>query len=180
MSSSDRGARGTLSRLLASPRLAAAGLLVVALVALWHGSRLSRWSFDGPGPGLFPMLVAAVCALLALLVWVFPGQAGAADSDAPEQATTSSNGRDRASDGTFVIYSLALLVLAGGASFAGFTLTCLSVAILIVRFAEGRSWRAALLYGTVSALIGLVGFGWLLRVDLPMSGIDRALLSVLR
>lgn len=180
MSLPEHGRRAGLSRLLASPRLAAAGLLLVAAIALWQTSRLSRWGFDGPGPGLFPMLVASVCALLALLVLVFPGRGEASEADDAAAAGNRTPGRAEVSDNVFHIYSLGLLVLAAGASFAGFTLTCLTVAILIVRFAEGRSWRAALLYGVISALIGLVGFGWLLRVDLPMSPIDRAVLSVLR
>lgn len=180
MSSPDRGSRAGLSRLLASPRLAAAGLLLVAGIALWQTSRLSRWSFDGPGPGLFPMLVAGACALLALLVVVFPGRDEPNDADSASAIENATTERDQASGKTFHIYSLGLLVLAVGASFAGFAATCLTVAVLIVRFAEGRSWRAALLYGAISAVIGLVGFGWLLRVDLPMSVIDRAVLSVLR
>ena len=51
---------------------------------------------------------------------------------------------------------------------------------LIVRFAEGRSWGAAFVYGLACAAIGLIGFGWLLRVDLPSSPIERAFFSLVR
>ena len=51
---------------------------------------------------------------------------------------------------------------------------------LVLRFAERRSWRHAIVYGVACALIGLVGFGWLLRVDLPESPIERAFYSLVR
>lgn len=172
MSSKDRDSPGRLKLLLTRPRLAALGLLAVAVIALWQTSRLSRWSFDGPGPGLFPMIVAGVCAFLAFLVFVFPGSDDSTDSGDLDNTAGSNR--------PFVLYALVMFVLALGASYAGFALTCLTVAILIVRFAEGRSWQAALIYGFISAFVGLVGFGWLLRVDLPMSVIDRAVLSLLR
>jgi len=35
-------------------------------------------------------------------------------------------------------------------------------------------------YGVACAVIGLVGFGWLLRVDLPESPIERAFYSLVR
>jgi len=81
---------------------------------------------------------------------------------------------------TFAWYVVALLALTAGAMLAGFTITALLVSVIIVRFAERRSWRAAITYGVVCALVGLVGFGWLLRVDLPESGIERQFYALVR
>ena len=39
---------------------------------------------------------------------------------------------------------------------------------------------AAIVYGLACAAIGLIGFGWLLRVDLPSSPIERAFFSLVR
>ena len=58
--------------------------------------------------------------------------------------------------------------------YAGFVVTTIAVTVVIVRFAERRSLTAALGYGVACAVIGLVCFGWLLRVDLPEGPIERA------
>jgi putative tricarboxylic transport membrane protein len=155
-------------------RLATLGLLAVALVGLWKAWSLERWSFEGPGPGLFPSLVALTCVVLAVVVLIAPGRSTQA-SDEPEAAPS---GRDTRK--TFTWTALALVVLAIGPQFAGFALTTLMVSMLVLRFAEGRSWRLALGYGCAAALIGLVLFGGLLRVDLPVSALDRAVLTLVR
>ncbi|MBU6272210.1 MAG: tripartite tricarboxylate transporter TctB family protein [Betaproteobacteria bacterium] len=161
----------------AGVRLAALALLACALVGLWQAWRLERWSFEGPGPGLFPALVAGLCVLLAAVVLCFPGRAGGEDAD----GASSSGGGGSAGDGRrMALYAVSLGVLALGAAYAGIALTALAVSVLIIRFAEGRSWRAALVYGLVCALVALAGFGWLLRVDLPAGPVERAFFSLVR
>lgn len=158
-------------------RVATLALLGVGLVGVWQAGKLTRWAIDGPGPGLWPSIVSLVFVALAVVVFLFPGrQSNTEDGDTEvvDEATR------RATLGTFGIYALTLVVLAVGAAFAGFVVTSLLVSVLVIRFAERRSWRAALVYGTVCALVGLYGFGWLLRVDLPSTGIERALLSLVR
>lgn len=156
-------------------RLATLGLLAMALVGFWQATRLESWGFDGPGPGFFPQLVAAICVVLAVAVLIVPGQAVATevgDTDAsPETARMQR---------TFAIYAAALGVLAVGALYAGFVFTAIAVSVLILRFAEQRSWMAALGYGVAAALIGLVCFGWLLRVDLPAGIIERNFYALVR
>jgi hypothetical protein len=58
--------------------------------------------------------------------------------------------------------------------------TAIAVTVVIMRFAEKRSWFASLTYGVACAAIGLVCFGWLLRVDLPQSAVERAFFSLVR
>ena len=160
---------------LGGTRLATLGLLAAALVGLWQSLRLDSWGFDGPGAGFFPQLVSGLCVALALLVLVSPGKAGSTEDgdDAPVVETPEVRR-------TFAIYVAALLLLAVGAAFAGFVLTAIAVSLLIVRFAERRSWTAALGYGVTCAAVGLVCFGWLLRVDLPEGPIERAFYSFVR
>ncbi|NDH60918.1 MAG: tripartite tricarboxylate transporter TctB family protein [Alphaproteobacteria bacterium] len=160
---------------LGGTRLATFGLLAAALVGLWQSMRLESWGFDGPGAGFFPQLVAGVCVVLALIVLVSPGRAGSTeDGDTEDQRGTAETRR------TFAIYAISLVVLALGAAFAGFVVTAVVVAVIIVRFAERRSWAAAIGYGVACAAVGLVCFGWLLRVDLPEGPIERAFYSLVR
>lgn len=156
-------------------RLATLGLLAAALVGFWQSMRLESWGFDGPGAGFFPQLVAGVCVVLALIVLVSPGRAGSTEDGDTEEAKGSAE-----TNRTFAIYAGSLGVLAIGAAYAGFAVTAVLVAVIIVRFAERRSWMAALSYGVGCALVGLVCFGWLLRVDLPEGPIERAFYSLVR
>jgi hypothetical protein len=160
---------------LSGTRLATLGLLAAALIGLWQASRLESWSFDGPGAGFFPQLVAITCIVLAIVVLVVPGKAGATedgDTDAvPDTARTNR---------TFAIYAASFGVLALGSLYAGFVVTTIAVSVLILRFAEGRSWLAALGYGVGAAIIGLVCFGWLLRVDLPISIVEQQFYALVR
>lgn len=157
-------------------RTAAIAMVVVSAVALWKSLQLDRWGFDGPDAGLFPQILSGICLALSLLVAIWPGRPNEGeegDADASEEAAISTVD-------TFSVYAVALLALAAGTMFLGFAPTILVVTLLIIRFAEGRSWRAALSYGVICSLIGLVAFGWLLRVDLPEGPIERAFYSMVR
>lgn len=169
-------------------RAATAALLAVAIVGLWKALALERWSFEGPGPGLFPSLVALTCVVLAVIVLIRPGRASQ-DAQAPdpddlssETGPTQGSSADEARQvrKTFAWTAVALLVLALGPQFAGFAATTIAISVVVLRLAERRSWGLALGYGCAAALIGLVVFGGLLRVDLPASALDRAVLSVIR
>lgn len=150
-------------------RIATLGLLAAASVGLWQALRLESWGFDGPGPGFFPQLMAGICVVLALMVLVFPGKAGETEGGDTESAESTAETRR-----CFAIYAATLGLLAAGAMYAGFVVTTVAVTVVIVRFAERRSLMAALGYGVACAVIGLVCFGWLLRVDLPEGPIERA------
>lgn len=160
---------------LGATRIVTLGLLATALVGLWQAMRLESWGFDGPGPGFFPQLLAGVCVVLAAIVFISPGQAGETDSGDTEETEASGQARR-----TFTIYAVALGLLAAGAFYAGFAVTAVAVSVVIVRLAERRSWTAALGYGVACATIGLVCFGWLLRVDLPQGPIERAFYTLVR
>jgi len=163
---------------LSGTRIATLGLLAAALVGLWQSLRLDSWGFDGPGPGFFPTLVAGICVVLAVIVFFSPGRAGVT-----EEGDTDDAPKETAGDGTgntFAIYVASFVLLALGTAFAGFFVTVVAVTVLIMRFAERRSWVAAATYGVACAAIGLVCFGWLLRVDLPEGPIERAFYTLVR
>lgn len=178
-------------------RIATAGLLVVGLIGLWKALELERWSFEGPGPGLFPTLVAVVFLVLAIWVLIRPGREASDPEAAVEPSpaiepvpantpSTEASGFDQSPrpalnpTHTLMWTCAALLVLAIGPQFAGFAATTLAVSLLVLRGAERRSWRLAFGYGVVAALIGLVLFGGLLRVDLPTTALDQAIVSWVR
>lgn len=160
---------------LGGTRLGTLGLLAAALVGLWQALRLESWGFDGPGAGFFPQLVAGVCVVLALVVLVAPGRAGQTEEGDSEVVRATAETRR-----CFGLYAAALVVLALGAAFAGFVATAVAVSVIIVRFAERRSWGAALGYGVGAAVVGMVCFGWLLRVDLPEGPVERAFYTMVR
>ena len=160
---------------LGGARLATLGLLAAALVGLWQALRLESGGVDGPGAGFFPQLVAGICVALAVLVFVAPGRAGETEEGDSEAVAATAETRR-----CFALYALALVVLAAGAAWAGFVATAIAVSVVIVRFAERRSWAAALGYGVGAAVIGMVCFGWLLRVDLPEGPVERAFYTWVR
>lgn len=160
---------------LGGTRLVTLGLLAAALVGLWQAMQLDSWGFDGPGPGFFPQLMAGLCVALAVVVFVLPGRAGETEGGDTEEVERSPE-----TNRSFAIYVLALGLLAAGAMYAGFTVTTLAVTVLIMRFAERRSWLASMGYGVACAAAGLICFGWLLRVDLPEGPIERQFYMLVR
>lgn len=157
-------------------RLTALAIAAVTGVGLWQALKLDRWGFDGPDAGFFPQLVGAVCVLLALLVAAYPGRTRAGDEGEGE---AGDEGPVVTRD-VFAVYCGALVALAAGAMFMGFAPTAVVVTVMVMRFAERRSWRASLTYGVICAMVGLVLFGWLLRVDLPEGPIERFFYSLVR
>lgn len=157
-------------------RIAALGLAAVAGVGLWQALKLERWGFDGPDAGFFPQIVAAACVLLSLLIVLWPGRPNAGDDG---EADASDEGAIETRN-TFAIYVAALVVLAAGTLTLGFAPTALLVTVLVMRFGEARSWSASIAYGAICAAVGLVLFGWLLRVDLPQGPVEVFFYSMVR
>jgi hypothetical protein len=110
----------------AGPRLAALGLLAAAGVGLWQAAGLERWSFEGPGPGLFPLLTGGVCAALALVVAIFPGRPASGD----ESESEADDGRDAAAARRrFALYLLALVLLGFGPAHLGIALSSIAISV---------------------------------------------------
>ncbi|MFC0282785.1 tripartite tricarboxylate transporter TctB family protein [Camelimonas abortus] len=165
---------------LTGARLTALGLFGAAAAAFWQALQLPHWTFDGPGPGLYPQAVAAACMALALLALALekPDPEPAAGDD--EEAVARYDLAGPQERRTFHIYLAALGVLTAGSWFAGFTLTSLAVIILTMRFGEGVSWRATLVTAFLVTFVFLAGFGWLLQVSLPESAVDTTLRTLAR
>lgn len=162
---------------IAGARWAAMSLAVGAAVAAWQAFRLESWGYDGPGPGLFPQIVALVAIALAVIVFIAPGEA-APDEDGDSFAPVEPPGAVERQ--AFWVYAIGLAGLAVGTLYVGFAVTAFLLSTLLARFAEGRSWRAAVAFGAIMAGVGLLCFGWLLGVNLPEGAVDRAFYALLR
>ena len=165
---------------MSGARWTALGLLLAAVATFWQAQSLPRWSFDGPGTGIFPLVLSTIAIALSVLVLITERR----EADAPEGDDSEAVSRyDRAAPAErrdFHFYLVALALLVVGSWVAGFIVTALVVTVVIMRFGEGVNWRATLITAAVVALVGQLGFGWLLQVSLPEGPADRALRALLR
>lgn len=166
--------------IMSGARWTALGLFCAAAAAFWQATQLSRWGFDGPGPGLYPQVMSVICMALALLVWALEkGDTAPVVSDDEESVARYGLAAPQERR-TFHIYLLALAVLVVGSWFAGFIVTSLAVMILTMRFGEGVSWRATLVTAVSVTFVCVIGFGWLLQVSLPEGPVDLAFRALAR
>ncbi len=165
---------------MSGARWTALGLLLVAAAALWQAQSLPRWGFDGPGSGIFPMVLSGIAIALSVLVLILERRETAPLESDDTEAVSRYDLAAPAERRVFHYYLLALALMVAGSWWAGFIVTAFAVIICIMRFAEGVSWRATLITGAIVALVGQLGFGWLLQVSLPEGPADRALRALLR
>lgn len=164
---------------MSGARWTALGLLLVAVATLWQAQSLPRWSFDGPGTGIFPLVLSGIAIALSVLVLITERREEPRENDDGD-AISRYDLAAPAERRVFHFYLLALALLVAGSYWAGFIATALAVVVVIMRFAEGVSWRATLVTAAIVALVGQLGFGWLLQVSLPEGPADRALRALLR
>lgn len=163
--------------IISEKKWVAAGVLLATAGFASGAFRLASWTFDGPGPGLFPQAVAVVAVALALVNLVLPRFGAASDEvDGDESDGVAGPEETR----TALIYSLGLIWLVAGTFYAGFSVTVFVLMAGIIRFAERRSWLAAVIAAAAVTIVGLVGFGWALGVNLPEGPIDTTVLAYLR
>lgn len=166
--------------MMSGARWTALGLLLAAAAACWQAGLLPRWGFDGPGPGLFPLALSILAVALSALVLITERPAAAPIDGDDSEGVARYDLAAPAERRVFHCYLVALVVLVAGAFWAGFIVTVIATIIVLMRFGEGVGWRATLVTAAVMALVGQLGFGWLLQVSLPEGPVDRALRGLLR
>lgn len=144
--------------------LALAGLLFAALAG-WEASALERWAWDGPGPGLFPQVLALLIAAASLGVLLWPGEA----AGPPEGGARPWANR------TFQAYVGAMLGVALLLPLLGFILPMLLAALLMLRLGEGRGWGESLGYSLALVAGTVLLFGTALGVPFPSGLVEQAL-----
>lgn len=148
--------------------------LGVALVLAWEASTLDSWSIMGPGPGLFAMAATLFTAAVAAVLVAFPGLASDGKKAEAEAELGPTERRH------FWSYAGALVFLAVAPSFLGFILTSLILVMALSWRAEGRGWRPALLFALFCGIVGVIGFGHVLRASIPLGPADQFVLRLLR
>lgn len=166
--------------MMSGARWTALSLLLAAVATFWQAQSLPRWSFDGPGTGIFPLVLSIIAIVLSALVLITERREAAAPEGDDGEAVSRYDRAAPAERRVFHFYLLALAVLVAGSWWAGFIVTALVVTVIIMRFGEGVGWRATMITAVGVALVGQLGFGWLLQVSLPEGPADRALRGLLR
>lgn len=146
-------------------RWVALGGLAFALLGWQEASRLERWGWDGPGPGLVPQVLLVLIGLAALAVLAWPGDAAAE----PEGGAAPHRNR------TFLAYAGAMLGVALVLPHAGFILPMLVAVLLMLRLGEGARWSTAGLYAAGLTAGTVLLFGTLLGVPFPPGPVEHAL-----
>jgi hypothetical protein len=154
-------------------RLPYLGAALLAALFFSSASGLEWESAFGPGPGVFPQIATGLALILALALLLVPAFSLEAGGEV-EQPLEPDERR------SFLLYMAVLPVLVIGAAWLGFLLTCVVVSLVICWGAEKRSPFAALAFGLVCGVIGTIGLGHMLHVEIPYAAADSLLLSLIR
>jgi len=126
-------------------------LIILAVAALVTAYGYGLWEFGAPGAGLMPCLGAALLLTASLFVLREKQPAGEGGLHV---------GRIAGYGGGLVVLPFAVFIVG--------MLPALSLFILVLlRFAEGVRWPAAILAAVTSSLAAWLLFGRLLQVPLP-------------
>lgn len=144
----------------------------VSALLLWQGWALPSQGQFGPGPGLFPNFIAAVCLALSIVLTLFPELIGGeAEQDGEPLAAAERR--------TVACYVAGVLLMALSV-YTGFLVASVLISIVVAWVGERRPLRSALTFGVCCGLATVIGLGGLLGVDIPASAIDTALMRLVR
>ena len=138
-------------------RLPTAVLLAFGLVALEEARKLRFGSIARPGPGFFPVVLAAAFSLVCLVLLV--GAVRGRDEDAPVAA--------RLGWAKIVATMAALFVYALVLEVVGFVAATFALLLFFFRALERQRWPLALAGSLVTALLTYLVFKVWLNVQLP-------------
>jgi putative tricarboxylic transport membrane protein len=140
-------------------RIASAVLLAFGLVALEEARKLRFGSIARPGPGFFPVVLAAAFSLVCLTLLVRAVRAGG--EPAPAGARLGWR-KIVATMAALFVYALLLEGL-------GFVIATFALLLFFFRALERQRWPVALLGSLATALLTYVVFKVWLHVQLPAS-----------
>lgn len=152
-------------------------MAAVGAVAIWQTVDLDMWNFSGPGPAMFPRFVGIALIGLAVLCLVLPRRESAPSEDEGVADYFAAAPGERRN---FLCYLAALVAVVPAVTWAGFWLTVFGLIIFLMRVAEGRALRTAIITGAIVATVVVACFGGLLHVSLPSGPIDDLLLRLVR
>lgn len=136
-----------------------AALLFLAVFAAWAARDLPFGSLVRPGPGFFPLGLAAILAALGL--WILLASLRLAIAD-PWRLWASTADRSRVLTMATALVGYTLIV-----DWAGFSIATFLLFLIMLRGVAGRSWTQSCLYSAVVSAAAWLFFARLLRVNLP-------------
>jgi putative tricarboxylic transport membrane protein len=141
--------------MLTTDRIGGSALCLLALFVMWESRTLPLGTLRHPGPGYFPVLLAALLLILGALVWAMG--AGAARVAGVGWGET---GR------ALVILGVSAFICLG-LERLGYRLTMLAALLFLVLLVERKSLLAAAVFAFALAFGSYYLFDTLLRVPLP-------------
>jgi putative tricarboxylic transport membrane protein len=138
-------------------RAAAAVLLVFGLIALEEARKLRLGSIARPGPGFFPVVLAAAFSLVCLALLISAWRAR--DAHVPTGA--------RLSWRKIVATMAALFVYAFALERLGFVVTTFVLLLFFFKALERQRWTTALAGSLATAFVTYLVFKVWLQVQLP-------------
>ena len=143
-------------------------LLALAAVIFYYSSTLVIWVDQGPGEGLFPLILSLILGALSIIIllqaWFQPGK------PAEKLNIVGPNKRN------FFLYLASFIVFALFFSKVGYSLMLMAFVIFILRVAERQSWRVTLTASFSAVIFSYVLFTLGLSVSLPeglLSGLSQ-------
>lgn len=136
--------------------------IVIALGFGWAATGYEAGTIRRMGPGLFPLLVAAILGLLGLVIVL--GDVGAALRGRPEEAPERPVARLQS-----LLVLGSLLFFGATASGLGLALS-LALTVLAASRAGNNSWRQSLTHSLVVTVLCIVIFQMGLGLKLPLVG----------
>ena len=138
-------------------RGAAAVLLVFGLIALEEARKLRFGSIAKPGPGFFPVVLAAAFSLVCVALLVNAVRAG---NEAGEPGARLGWRKIGAAMAALVVYALVLEPL-------GFVAATFALLLFFFKALERQRWVTAVAGSLVTALVTYLVFKVWLNVQLP-------------
>jgi putative tricarboxylic transport membrane protein len=141
--------------MLTTDRIGGSALCLLALFVMWENRALPLGSWRQPGPGYFPVLLAALLLILGALVWAMGGGA----------ANAAGVGWSEARHAAVILTVGAFVCL--GLERVGYRLTMLAALLFLVRIVERKSLVASAAFALALSFGSYYLFDTLLRVPLP-------------
>jgi putative tricarboxylic transport membrane protein len=141
--------------MLTTDRIGGSALCLLALFVMWESRALPLGTWRQPGPGYFPVLLAALLLVLGVLVWAMGGGA----------ANAADVGWSEARHAAVILAVGAFVCL--GLERAGYRLTMLVALLFLARIVERKSLVASAAFALALSFGSYYLFDTLLRVPLP-------------
>lgn len=141
--------------MLTTDRIGGSALCLLALFVMWESRALPLGTWRQPGPGYFPVLLAALLLILGALVWAMGGGS----------AHVAGVGWGEAGHALVILGVSAFICL--GLERLGYRLTMLAALLVLVWLMERKSFWASAVFAFALSFGSHYLFDTLLRVPLP-------------